>query len=317
MSKSNIAQGKIFNYMDRIFGEQKPIVADIFLTNYCNNNCNYCTYKRWQLNQNNCSMSFANFKTYVTRLQNLGVQGYILTGGGEPTICDDFDKITEWLTTNKLHWGINTNFNCLKFIKPDYLKISLDGYDAKSYKQNRGVDKYEQVIHNIIEYSEWKKYNTPNTTLGIQMVAKSKEEVLLFYNAHKKLKIDYMSIRPVESTNGEYYKNTTYGEIIDTINQLNSIDNRVLLNFKWRMIGVQEEKCVANWSQIAINEQGQVMYCCHKPYEIIGHIMDGDILLKKQNSVTNMSMCDIPCRLTATNNEVNNLLSTKKDVCFL
>lgn len=313
----SISQGKILNYMDRIFGEQNPIVADIFLTNYCNNHCSYCTYKRWNLPKNNCSMSFEDFKKYALRLKSIGVQGYILTGGGEPTICKDFDKITKWLSDSKFHWGINTNFNELKYIKPDYIKISLDGFNSESYKLNRGVDKYNQVIENIIKYSDWKEKNSPNTTLGIQMVATNTEDVYKFYNTHKNLKIDYMSIRPIESTNGEYYKTRSYGEIVDAINKLSNIDNRVLLNFKWHLIGVQESTCIANWSQIAINENGQVMYCCHKPYEIIGHIMDGDILEKKQNFITNMSMCDIPCRLTATNNEVNNLVCNKKDVYFL
>ena len=43
------------------------------------------------------------------------------------------------------------------------------------------------------------------------------------------------------------------------------------------------------------------MYCCHKPYQIIGNIMDNDILQKKAEAVTDMKMCDIPCRLTAPN----------------
>ena len=62
----------------------------------------------------------------------MGVQGFILTGGGEPTINPDFEKIAGWLTENDFQWGINTNFNKLVKVKPNYLKVSLDAYSMKA-----------------------------------------------------------------------------------------------------------------------------------------------------------------------------------------
>lgn len=38
-----------------------------------------------------------------------------------------------------IHYGINTNFNRMVRIKPDYLKVSLDGWDEDSYAERRGV----------------------------------------------------------------------------------------------------------------------------------------------------------------------------------
>ena len=89
----SITDNKIFAYIDRVFGERTPITADIFLNNYCNNNCPYCTYRRWEFDADAYSMPFEDFVKYATRLKELGVQGLILTGGGEPTISKDFDKI--------------------------------------------------------------------------------------------------------------------------------------------------------------------------------------------------------------------------------
>ena len=311
-----IGSGKMFGYMDRIVGEHKPITADIFLTNYCNNNCPYCTYKRWDFDNDARSMSFDEFKQYAVRLIGLGVRGIILTGGGEPTIAKDFDKIAEWMTSHDIHYGINTNFNVLRYCKPDYLKVSLDAWDEASYKDNRGVEAYEKVRANVLEYASWKKQNSPNTLLGIQLLAKKMGDVFRFYDANKDLPVDYITIRPMESTFGNYYKNLTdaYADmlpenIVKAINQLASIDKRIIKNFKWDMLSQQEESCVASWAQIALNENGEVMYCCHKPYQIIGHIMDVDILEKKQKATTDMSMCDIPCRLTAPNMEVKRIQS--------
>lgn len=45
----NIAGDKMFAHVERALNDRRPITADIFLTNYCNNKCPYCTYRRWEL----------------------------------------------------------------------------------------------------------------------------------------------------------------------------------------------------------------------------------------------------------------------------
>lgn len=319
---SSITGDKMFAHIDRIFGNQKPITADIFLNNYCNNNCPYCTYRRWELDDGANYMSISDFIKYAKRLIELGVQGFILTGGGEPTISKDFDKIVDWLDSHNIKYGINTNFNKYIVCNPAYLKVSLDAWDDSSYKDRRGVSGvYKNVRENIVEFANRKQ---PTTKLGIQLLAKSVEEVYKFYDGNKDLPVDYISIRPMESTNGSYYKNllpeysdSLPSNIITAIKQIQSLDNRVTLNYKWSMLDVQQETCTAQWAQIALNERGEVMYCCHKPYQIIGHIMDADILIKKEAAITNMSMCDIPCRMTGPNYEVYRMLKTKTDVEFI
>lgn len=316
---TNIISGnKMLGHIDRIFGEHRPITADIFLTNYCNNLCPYCTYRRWEFEDGARSISYNDFVAYATRLLTLGVKGIILTGGGEPTLNRDFDAICDWLVTSEIAWGINTNFNVLKYIKPNYLKVSLDGWSRDSYIQHRGVDAYEIVRENIKQYVTWKKINSPNTSVGIQLLAKSVSAVQLFYEANKDLPVDYIVIRPMESIGGEYYKNITDVtselhpvNIIKAINDITLIDSRVVLNYKWNLLSVLGDSCVAAWAQMSVNEAGYVTYCCHKPYQIIGHILDADILKKKAAATTDMQTCDIPCRLTGPNNTVSKLLTAQ------
>lgn len=318
---TGIAGDKMFHYIERIVGDQKPITADIFLTNYCNNKCPYCTYGRWKLDAGSSYMQYEDFIKYAEKMLKIGVEGFILTGGGEPTVNPDFEKITGWLEEKGLHYGVNTNFNVGKYIKPDYLKVSLDGWDEESYEEKRGVRVYEKVRDNIERYASWKKINSPETKLGIQIVVETMEDVYEFYEANAKLPVDYISFRPVESTAGKYYKSLyNYAETIDIVKAVNFLrkgDERVVLNFKWDMLGRQEESCTAQWAQIAVNEKGQVMYCCHKPYQIIGHIMDDDILEKKKKAVTDMSGCDIPCRMTAPNMFVAQVEQERENACFI
>lgn len=319
--QKNITAEKMFSHIDRIVGEKKPVTADIFITNYCNNKCPYCTYGRWELDSGAYAMKYKDFVTYAGKLLDMGVQGIILTGGGEPTINPEFEKIAEWLSANKIHWGMNTNFNKFMKIKPDYLKVSFDAYSEESYEQMRGVQAYKKVRKNIKAYSEWKKENSPNTSLGIQQLVKNHKDAELFYESNKDLPVDYIVFRPVESTAGRYYRSEANQDeaerIRKTVLSIEKKDERVNLNFKWNLLKKQEESCVASWAQIALNEKGEVMYCCHKPYQIIGHILDEDIMEKKAKAVTDMKTCDIPCRMTAPNMEVKRLKQARKDACFI
>lgn len=320
MESNTFSANKIWSHLDRVMSSHLPITADIFLNNYCNNDCTYCVYKRWELDHDARSMAFDDFVRYAKRLRELGVLGFILTGGGEPTISKDFDRITAWLDEQDIKYGINTNFNRYVECKPEYLKVSLDAWDSRSYRQIRGVDAYKTVRENIIRYAATK---SDRTSLGIQMIAKDRQDVNLFYEANKDLPVDYIVIRPIESTNGFYYKELPKTErcqpnaITEEIRKIMDTDHRVKMNFKWDLIGKRFSECIGEWSQIAVNELGQVMYCCHKPYQIIGHVMDEDILEKKALTITDMSMCDIPCRLSSVNHSIEVLFQERKNAEFI
>ena len=59
--EKNITGEKMLSHIDRIAGEKKPITADIFLTNYCNNRCPYCTYGRWELDTGAQAMRYGSY----------------------------------------------------------------------------------------------------------------------------------------------------------------------------------------------------------------------------------------------------------------
>lgn len=315
-----ITGNKILHHLDRVVNSEKPITADVFLNNYCNNNCPYCTYRRWEFDNGSRFMPYEDFVKYAKRMRELGIQGIILTGGGEPTISKDFDCITQWLEDHGFPYGVNTNFNRYVSCRPRYLKVSLDGWDEDSYEKNRGVRAYEKVRENIIRFAAEKPMET---NLGIQMIATHKDDVYRFWESNKDLPVDYIVIRPVESTGGKYYKDLVLTEdnhpdaIIEAIKRVAEIDSRVVMNYKWQTLGLAFPRCIGQWSQLAVNEIGEVMYCCHKPYQIVGHIMDKDILTKKASSLTDMSMCDVPCRLTGVNNDLTDLFKKVRDSEFI
>lgn len=300
-----ISANKLLLNLDNVVSG-KPITADIFLNDYCNNKCPYCTYARFG-ERNGEWMKLEDFIRYAEKLQKMGVRGMILTGGGEPTISHDFDKICRWLEYNGIPYGINTNFNVLKLIKPVYLKVSLDGWDEESYQRRRGVRAYGKTVENIKRYVDWKRENGVRSSIGIQLTVDTIEEIEPFYEANKGLDVDYIVFRPIESTLGSFYKGRGVAEELDLLRELKKSDDRVAINYKWDKVHTGFDKCYAHDMQIAINQRGEVMYCCHKPYEIIGNLLDYDILDKVSEARTDMSKCDIPCRLTAPNEVIREI----------
>lgn len=300
-----IGDKKLLLNLDNVVA-RRPITADIFLTDYCNNRCPYCTYARYG-ERNGRYMRFNDFVRYSERLLDFRVRGMILTGGGEPTINPDFMRICEYLEDSNIPYGINTNFNQYREIHPTYLKVSLDAWDEDSYQDKRGVRAYERTRENILRYADAKG----ETSLGIQLTVCEPNEILPFYDANRDLPVDYIVFRPIESTRGEYYANRDiYGEM-SVLHDLAKLDSRVTVNYKWDKLNMSFDRCYAHDLQIALDTDGNVIYCCHKPYEIVGHVMDSDILDKCRSAVTDMSRCDIPCRLTAPN-EIIRVIETDK-----
>lgn len=263
-------------------------------------------------------MEFKDFVKYTGRMIDLGVRGIILTGGGEPTINPDFDGITRWLECSGVKYGLNTNFNKYRACSPSFLKVSLDGFDRESYKKRRGVDSYETVIENIKKYCDFR--DKSKTSLGVQIVVTDFDEIERFYDSVRDLDVDFIVYRPIEATCGHYSDNEvqcTVPVIMNAINKLKLHDDRVVLNSKWNQLKTRFLTCSAQWAQLALDERGNVMYCCQKPYEIVGHIMDPDILDKKRNFKTDMSKCDIPCRMTASNLITEYMSKPMKDGEFI
>ena len=287
-----ISNNKLGGFIERINGDFRPITADIFLTDYCNARCGYCRYSH----ETGKYIGLDEFKTYVHRLIKLGVRGFILTGGGEPTINPDFDRIVEYLEKNNLPYGMNTNLIKRIECAPVFLKVSIDAGRAERYRAIRGVDKLGVVLDNLKYFIEHKKRKGLNTKVGVQCVATNKEDVLSFYHAIKDVAVDYIYVRPLEQLGG--------GDIseIEVRQWLNGIeDARINISFKFGLRDYKPKRCYAGWSVITVNSDGNVPYCCHHPNLIVGHILDEDILQKKMRFNVDMAKCEVPCRLSGAN----------------
>lgn len=138
----------------------------------CNLRCKYCYYTTANLfvppQYNNIVEFIDEFKRRNKVLPDMWIE-YI---GGEPTILENFEEISNYLIDNGIG-DINLATNAVKYsnvvaekLKTNnfFLITSLDAGTPSTFKKLRGADAYKKVVENLIRYRNinpervWIKY---------------------------------------------------------------------------------------------------------------------------------------------------------------
>lgn len=287
-----ITANKLMYYQDRMADKCQPVTADIFLTDYCNLKCGYCRYA----NDTGRYIAIADFVRYLHVLLGIGVKGFILTGGGEPTINPDFDDITHRLDADNLAYGVNTNGVIFKPSNARFVKISVDEGDAQSYKQCRGADYFDRVCENIAKYCASRK---DGQRIGVQCVVRNIEQLESFYKAVKDFGVSYIQFRPIEVAH--HIEHSDMSGVLDYLDRLQKSDGRVYQSYKFERLS-RPKACPAHWAAICVKVNGDVPVCCNRPEDVIGNILDPDIQQKYAAYVVkDLQKCEHPCRMTGAN----------------
>ena len=101
---------KILNFQDK----PHPIHLQFNPTNLCNLNCEFCSCKDVDRNK---ELSFGEIEREIKKFKELGGLSVTITGGGEPTIHGDIDRIIELMHNLGLKIGMVTNGTLLDRVK--------------------------------------------------------------------------------------------------------------------------------------------------------------------------------------------------------
>ncbi len=133
-----------------------PKTCGLFMTDKCNLKCLGC--RRSVLNVNDSKeMELSTVKKLVSLYPS--IKAFTVAGFGEPTLCEEFVDIMDFLKKEEKKIHIITNCTNIDKIlrlkyKPDRITASLYGYDANSYLIYTGLDTYNQVINNFLRLKE-------------------------------------------------------------------------------------------------------------------------------------------------------------------
>jgi MoaA/NifB/PqqE/SkfB family radical SAM enzyme len=147
-----------------------PLVANYYLTYRCNARCHFCDI--WALDPK----EEASLETIVNNLKDLKRLGikYVDFTGGEPLLKKEAPEI--YRAAKELGFITSMTSNTILYPKRakeiqglvDYLNFSLDGGDADTHNQSRGVAIFDTLVESVALAKSLGEYPVLNHTVTAQ-----------------------------------------------------------------------------------------------------------------------------------------------------
>jgi len=147
-----------------------PLVANYYLTYRCNARCHFCDI--WALEPKQ-EADFETIRQNLQDLRRLGVK-YVDFTGGEPLLKEDVGQIYAEAKRQGFYTSITTNTILYpKRAKElqglvDFLNFSLDGADAPTHDQSRGVKIFDTLLESVEIALSLGEYPVLNHTVTAQ-----------------------------------------------------------------------------------------------------------------------------------------------------
>ncbi len=201
------ADEKIMRYLDKLDyffnGHKTLIVTEFDLTNRCNNRCPGCC----GVNGNGAELSRHQVELVVKSIADMGGQGVILSGGGEPLISPQFVYAVTELKNRGIKLGLNSNGLALteelaELIAKnfEYFRISLDAATPALYEKTHGMPEraFLKTVDNIRLFSRVKKELHSPVSFGVGFLTSEETaaEMEDFVRLVKDCGADFAQFRP-------------------------------------------------------------------------------------------------------------------------
>ncbi|HEY9847182.1 MAG TPA: radical SAM protein, partial [Candidatus Caenarcaniphilales bacterium] len=128
-----------------------PLVANYYLTYRCNARCHFCDI--WALEPGK-EADFTTIQQNLVDLKRLGVK-YVDFTGGEPLLRTEIAQLYKEAKRLGFYTSMTTNTilypQKAKEIQGvvDFLNFSLDGPDAETHNQSRGVRIFDTLVESV------------------------------------------------------------------------------------------------------------------------------------------------------------------------
>lgn len=215
--------GKLLYHIDRIADVKAgkhvaPINVEIDLSNRCSLGCEWChfayTHTRGPLagkaqkplhnTPGGDLMDYDLAVRILYQLDEAGVRSVTWTGGGEPTLHPDIERLLILVKREtNMQQGIYTHGGHIDFRRAGVLKqvmtwvyVSLDATDAGEYKRRKGVDRFQAAtdgVRNLVKAEG-------GATVGVGFLLDDQNWKSATRAAHlalEELGADYVNFRPI------------------------------------------------------------------------------------------------------------------------
>jgi MoaA/NifB/PqqE/SkfB family radical SAM enzyme len=211
---------KILRHADKLdcfFNKHRTLISlELDLTNSCNSRCPECTGGRGKKAQ----LGYGQVERLAEEFSGtFDGRSIIISGGGEPLLHPEFDRILYCLRDRGLKIGLNSNALALDEANAKaildcctYFRISLDAGTSRMYRRTHGgsAEAFDRVVANIRMFSGLKEKYGSEVSFGTGYLTSRETAggIVDFVRLSRECGVDFAQIRPFTgdytSVEGEY-----------------------------------------------------------------------------------------------------------------
>ncbi len=209
-----------------------PVNIELVPSLDCNLHCPHCTYRLWKertkSEENRRQMKEEDIAPLLVAIEEAGVRGVTVTGGGEPFVNSNTITLLKCASQKKFDTGVFTN-GCLldkdkiseiAELDLSFIRISINTADEATYLKFHAVKDptiFRSMIDHVGKLGEALGKVNSKTNYGLAVVVNEDnvDEMLSVallvrecFRKYKHFKLDYITYRPV----------VNYGQIDDNLN---------------------------------------------------------------------------------------------------
>ena len=162
MEGGEVGEGALARYSELKFARylssfgRNPTHVQLIISDLCNQDCSFCLHRVsghrasslfWVGSNHNPNRKIPLGKVLeiLDDCQEMGVKAIQLTGGGEPTVHPDFQKVVDGVIERGMKYALITNgvlAGKMDLSKASWVRVSLDAATAKTYSLVRRVPEW-------------------------------------------------------------------------------------------------------------------------------------------------------------------------------
>ena len=253
-----------------------PIVMEIDATNVCNLKCPWCVGGRTNAK---ASLSASTVLRVLHEMKDMGVLAVIFSGGGDPLCHPKLHEFTSMAHRLGFKVGLITNGILLDpdrrralLESCDFIRISLDAWDAASYLYTHGRDCFDKVVVNTRALASERTHpDECNVCVGYLVDTETLKGMADAAQLAHGLGVDFIQFRP-------YYHALKCPELLPKIQDAYLAAKRHEQNGffvywseqKYRILVENNgrpdrpyDKCYGHQFAGVVGADGEVYLCCH------------------------------------------------------
>lgn len=247
-----------------------PRCVKIFVSEACNHRCKGC-HSLVLFSRKHPYLDPNLYFRLIDEWLRLGVEGVNFTGGGEPLMHPQIEKMIQYAGRKKMGTGILTNGTLMneKIMSTildycTYIRIGIDAATRAVYKAHTGADHFGLLVRNIKKIIKVRERMKSKTTIGLKfLITKNNltdiEKACLLAS---ELKVDYLHFKP--SRNSRHEINS------DLAGRVNRIIENQKMKFSRRNFHIfgnvdktkTKTRCFLNMLSPVLDTDGS-LYICH------------------------------------------------------